>query len=188
MAQPGVASRQPGAMPLAAALKGTSRSFYRSLRFLPAATRTQVARAYLLARAADTMADSPAAPVAVRQAGLEALRSALERGHAPAAVDPALRAAAPPGPARALLDGLPELFAALAELAPEERALVRGVLATLTGGMLDDLRQFPDPATVTALASAADRAAYTYAVAGCVGEFWTRLHARALPALAGAPV
>ncbi len=38
-----------------------------------------------------------------------------------------------------------------------------------------DLERFDNPAETRALQSAADLDEYTYLVAGCVGEFWTRL-------------
>lgn len=60
--------------------------------------------------------------------------------------------------------------------------MVRAVLHTLTGGMVDDLQRFPSGA-LHALTTRAELDAYTYAVAGCVGEFWTRIHARHLPSL-----
>jgi len=42
-----------------AILRSVSRSFYLSIRFLPAALREPVALAYLLARTTDTVADTP---------------------------------------------------------------------------------------------------------------------------------
>jgi farnesyl-diphosphate farnesyltransferase len=48
--------------------------------------------------------------------------------------------------------------------------------------MVDDLQRFPG-SELHALAKRAELDAYTYAVAGCVGEFWTRIHADHLPAL-----
>jgi len=39
-------------------LKATSRSFYLTLRVLPAAVRSQIGLAYLLARTTDTIADT----------------------------------------------------------------------------------------------------------------------------------
>ena len=47
-----------GALPLERILARVSRSFHVSLRALPARTRGTVALAYLLARAADTVADT----------------------------------------------------------------------------------------------------------------------------------
>ncbi|MCX7887472.1 MAG: squalene/phytoene synthase family protein, partial [Verrucomicrobiae bacterium] len=43
-------------------LRGVSRSFYLTLRVLPAAIRPQVSLAYLLARATDTIADTGVVP------------------------------------------------------------------------------------------------------------------------------
>jgi farnesyl-diphosphate farnesyltransferase len=47
-------------------LKAVSRSFYITLRILPAPIRESVALAYLLARTSDTIADTAAAPVDLR--------------------------------------------------------------------------------------------------------------------------
>jgi farnesyl-diphosphate farnesyltransferase len=49
------------------------------------------------------------------------------------------------------------------------------VLAKITHGQMLDLLRFDNPAEIRALQSAADLDEYTYLVAGCVGEFWTRL-------------
>ena len=47
-------------------LKQVSRSFYLTLRVLPAPIRPQISLAYLLARATDTIADTHAVPRAKR--------------------------------------------------------------------------------------------------------------------------
>src|SRR5277367_6293982 len=57
-------------------LKATSRSFYLTLRVLPARVRPQIGLAYLLARTADTVADTEIVPPAQR---LEALQKLRER-------------------------------------------------------------------------------------------------------------
>src|SRR6185503_14463042 len=57
-------------------LKAVSRSFYLTMRVLPAKIRPQFGLAYLLARATDTIADTEIVPVAQR---LEALRDLRER-------------------------------------------------------------------------------------------------------------
>ena len=57
-------------------LRATSRSFYLTMRALPAEIRPQFGFAYLLARATDTIADTEIIPVAQR---LEALRDLRER-------------------------------------------------------------------------------------------------------------
>src|SRR3954466_4167333 len=57
-------------------LKAVSRSFYLTMRVLPAKIRPQFGIAYLLARATDTIADTEIVPVAQR---LEALHDLRER-------------------------------------------------------------------------------------------------------------
>ena len=54
-------------------LKATSRSFYLTLRVLPAAVRSQIGLAYLLARTTDTIADTEILPVSQRLAALRLL-------------------------------------------------------------------------------------------------------------------
>jgi farnesyl-diphosphate farnesyltransferase len=49
------------------------------------------------------------------------------------------------------------------------------VLEQITRGQMLDLERFGDAKEVRALGTAADLDEYTYLVAGCVGEFWTRL-------------
>ncbi len=182
----------PGGIPLAPLLKATSRSFYLSLRFLPVATRRPAATAYLLARAADGIADTPRLPPPRRLEPLRRFRALLDDDGRPfpAAFPPeaVIEGQETPGE-RDLLRRLPEALAAFRSLEPEDRSLARDVLRTLTGGMVGDLERFPeaggDPG---ALETTEDLDRYTYAVAGCVGEFWTRLHARHLPSLAACPL
>src|SRR5580692_10459524 len=57
-------------------LRATSRSFYLTLRMLPGAIRPQIGLAYLLARTADTIADTDIVPLNQR---LEALQQFRER-------------------------------------------------------------------------------------------------------------
>ena len=55
-----------GEAELFALLKGVSRSFYISVRFLPKRIRMAIALGYLLARASDTIADTNRLPPAER--------------------------------------------------------------------------------------------------------------------------
>src|SRR6266446_1521302 len=65
-------------------LREVSRSFYLTMRVLPGAIRPQIGLAYLLARTADTIADTELVPLTQR---LDALRSLRERSttHPPSA-------------------------------------------------------------------------------------------------------
>jgi farnesyl-diphosphate farnesyltransferase len=56
-----------------------------------------------------------------------------------------------------------------------DRDEIRSVLEKITQGQMLDLHRFDNPAQVHALPTATDLNEYTYLVAGCVGEFWTRL-------------
>src|SRR5512141_1182852 len=55
-------------------LRDVSRSFYLTLRILPASIRSQIGLAYLLARTTDTIADTEGVPVSRRLSCWEALR------------------------------------------------------------------------------------------------------------------
>src|SRR5215472_16935160 len=55
-------------------LRDVSRSFYLTLRVLPARIRPQIGLAYLLARTTDTIADTELLPLDQRLGALEALR------------------------------------------------------------------------------------------------------------------
>ena len=61
-----------------ALLKSVSRSFYLSLAVLPAAVRPAIGLAYLLARAADTVADTRLIDRRQRDTQLLALRAELD--------------------------------------------------------------------------------------------------------------
>src|SRR5438445_10710392 len=56
-----------------------------------------------------------------------------------------------------------------------DRTEIRVVLEKITHGQMLDLQRFENPQEIRALSTAADLDEYTYLVAGCVGEFWTRL-------------
>ncbi len=168
-------------------LKQVSRSFYLSLAILPRPLREPIGLAYLLARAADTVADSRLIRRDERLAHLETLR----RAYAGAAADIAavVQACAPHqalAAERVLLERVGEAVASVAALPPADRDHVRAVLGTLTSGMVFDLTRFPgeDAASLSALDTLEELDHYTYLVAGCVGPFWTALHVAHRPRLA----
>jgi farnesyl-diphosphate farnesyltransferase len=159
-------------------LRSVSRSFYLSLRILPAALRDPLSLAYLLARATDTIADTPEPPVAL---GTEALRglAAVIQGTAPKETAARLRESFAPLQSdeaeQTLIEQLPALLDWLDELEAGDRAEVRNVLEKINRGQRLDLERFGESREMRALANAAELDEYIYLVAGCVGEFWTRL-------------
>jgi farnesyl-diphosphate farnesyltransferase len=171
-----------------ALLKRVSRSFYLSLAVLPPAVRPTIGLAYLLARAADTIADTRLIERRARITHLDAFRAAMT-GSEPrrlAAIAAAVGSRSLPAE-RALLERLPDCFAALRALPPDDRGRVRTVIDTIVQGMTEDLRLFPgeDEGKLAALETREDLDRYTYLVAGCVGEFWTDVHAAHRPRLRG---
>lgn len=162
---------------LGSLLREVSRSFYLTLRVLPRSIRPQIGMAYLLARATDTIADTRLVDVQKRLEALDALRGRILGAHT-AAVDFGGLASQQGTPGeRALLSNIEPALSLLQGLSDEDRALVRQVLATITIGQELDLRRFGESAAgdLRALQTAEDLDDYTYRVAGCVGEFWTKI-------------
>jgi farnesyl-diphosphate farnesyltransferase len=156
-------------------LPGVSRSFALSLRVLPGSLRRPFGVTYLVARAADTIADTRALAPAARLATLHALRASLDDG---AGATPTLGGSTAGGqtPAeRTLLARLPDVLAAYRALDPGDRERAHGVLLTLTQAMVEALERFPPEMAdrVGAFDTRADLDRYTHLNAGCVGEFWT---------------
>ena len=158
-------------------LKATSRSFYLTLRVLPAAVRPQIGLAYLLARTTDTIADTEIVPVAQRLNALQKLRDRmLGQNSTPLNFGELARQQGSPAE-KMLLEKIEAGLALLATLSPPDLKLVRDVLTTITSGQELDLRRFvpAPPPEMIALETAAALDDYTYRVAGCVGEFWTKI-------------
>ncbi len=156
-------------------LRDVSRAFYLTLRVLPAAVRPQIGLAYLLARITDTIADTDLVPPADRLQTLQQFRARIRDDAAPP-VDFSSLAKEQENPAEAkLLLRSSEALELLDQLTPSDRGQVQLVLETITRGQEQDLERFGDGSTLTALQTADDLDDYTYRVAGCVGEFWTRL-------------
>ena len=164
-------------------LSAVSRSFYLSMRFLPREMRPGVAVGYLLARATDTVADTVDMDCRERLALLRMMGATV-------AGDASREAAAScfgrlgilstvqthRGEAE-LLARFPECLALLEALSPREQMLVRQVLSTIVEGQAWDLEYFEARSSVSCPEQLEH---YTYMVAGCVGEFWTRLGLLAL--------
>src|SRR3954467_2695220 len=159
-------------------LRSVSRSFYLSIRFLPAQLRKPIALAYLLARATDTVADTAQISGSVRIETLKLLSSGIQ-GTASRAVVVELTASfvslQENANERRLLQSLPDCLASLETLQDADRKDIRVVLEKIIRGQMLDLQRFDNPQEIRALKNAADLNEYTYLVAVCVGEFWTRL-------------
>jgi farnesyl-diphosphate farnesyltransferase len=168
-------------------LPRVSRSFYLSLRVLPQSVRQPIGLAYLFCRAADTIADTALLPRDLRLSYLDQYRAAFaEAGSGVVSTfqqhvsDQHHNSAE-----HELFAHLADCFALLAGMEQRDQRYIRDLVLTLTQGMQMDLTVFPreGEGKVGALETRADLDRYTYFVAGCVGEFWTRVTAAHIHAL-----
>src|SRR2546425_10099258 len=174
-------------------LRSVARSFYLTLAVVPSDVRAQLGVAYLLARAADTIADTDLIEHPLRLQYLTRFREwvmdptrredVLREVQAALLVlldNPRSGLQTRPGE-RTLLTHLMECGHLLRSFAPPDQALISQVVGTLAHGMQKDLTRFPaDPPPaptqpLVSLTTLDDLDQYTYGAAGCVGEFWTRL-------------
>ena len=141
-------------------LRSVSRSFYLSMRFLPAAMREPVSLAYLLARASDTLADTAEVPVPARKECLESFRSVIA-GEANVEslgekVEAEFARRQSHEGERELLQRLPGCLEWLESLDDANRSAVRDVMETITLGQSWDLEHVCE--------STEDLRLYTYRV------------------------
>ncbi len=157
-------------------LRSVSRTFYMSVRILPPALRETMGVAYLLARTSDTIADCEGAPVATRLRRLAEFGAMVQSGGNPQGIANIQRDIQPRHEGEcALMAALPRVFERFGAFKPWEWKETQELLANIIRGQSNDLRNFPDPANITALPDADSLEDYTYLVAGCVGEWWTRM-------------
>jgi farnesyl-diphosphate farnesyltransferase len=165
-------------------LRATSRSFYLTLRVLPAAVRPQIGLAYLLARTTDTIADTEIIALARRLDALQQLRERiLGRNSTPLNFGELVQQQSLSAE-KLLLEKIEVGLAALQQFSDADQKLIRAVLTTIISGQELDLRRFGNfgatesgraDKKIIALETAAELDDYTYRVAGCVGEFWTKI-------------
>lgn len=175
----------PGDTPLGRdVLRDVSRSFYLSLRCLPRGFREPASLGYLLARLSDTIADAGTLPVEER---VELLKSfgglvaalparggrADEAAFEQELAEGILKAGLSKGE-QVLVARTADVLATTSALDPALLASVVKVVGIIVGGQQWDLTRFVGEECV-ALKTEAELEQYAYAVAGCVGEFWTEV-------------
>ena len=162
-------------------LASVSRSFYLSIRVLPKPLRAPIGLAYLLARASDTIADSAEVPVETRLRHLAAFERMIRSGRTDglAALQQDIHTSHEGE--TVLLSKLDGCLHWLAETNNKDRSEIVDVLQKIIRGQTLDLERFRGGERIVALQTAEELDEYTYLVAGCVGEFWTRLCLNHLP-------
>src|SRR5262245_20867054 len=123
-------------------LEQVSRSFYLTLRILPAPVRRQLGLAYLLARTTDTIADTGLVPLEQRVECLQRLRERILGLHTkPLELGELARRQGTPAE-RILLERIEESLALLRDFSATDQAAIREVLRVISGGQELDLRRF----------------------------------------------
>src|SRR4051812_30703071 len=162
---------------LSSLLKATSRSFHLTLQAMPAAVRVQIGLAYLLARTTDTIADTELVPLERRLQALADLGARIQGTEKTEVEFGELAGKQKDAAERLLLEHVSDSIALLSTLESQDIILIRQVLSTITSGQELDLRRFAGASAerIVALKAPEELDDYTYRVAGCVGEFWTRI-------------
>jgi len=159
-------------------LQAVSRTFFLSIKTLPQAIREPVALGYLVARATDTIADSAQGAPETRVTLLKDYVQLFKYGWQPSVAKQLAKEVIPgledPGEKR-LLEETEALVAWFSEMPAFERRELLRVWTRIAHAQELDLVRFGEGKTVAALPDREALEDYTYLIAGCVGEFWTRL-------------
>ena len=157
-----------------ALLETTSRSFYPTLKYLPKKTRGQIGLLYLLARVADTIADSK---VGETEALLRYLAdyNDVVQGRATELPDFEPLAAVQTNEHEAeLLRNVPLVVEGLSHYDRDDQERMLECLDIIVSGQRLDLERFGpanEGGNISALSTDAELDDYAFRVAGCVGVF-----------------
>lgn len=158
-------------------LKQTSRSFYLTMRVLPPEIREEISLAYLLARTSDTIADTELVPADRRIAALGKFRARVLGKSSEPLQFGELAGNQSSAAEMKLLQHAEQSIALLSRYSSDDQQRIRDVLTVIVSGQELDLIRFAHASEkkILALQSDGEMDAYTYRVAGCVGEFWTKM-------------
>lgn len=160
-------------------LRNTSRSFYLSLGVLPNQIRDQVGLLYLLARVADTIADTGEEPSQLL-IELNKYEGVLNDGSKEVYLGNVADLQDDPHEEE-LLRSASKAVRAFAGIEQNDRNIMLRCLNTIISGQRLDVERFGTKTTeIRSLTSDEDLDDYTYKVAGSVGEFWTEISLKRL--------
>lgn len=168
-------------------LASVSRSFYLTLKALPKELREPLSLAYLLARTADTIADTAAVSAEVRLSCLKHYHELIQQPDelnqqkltkliASDFVNNQTDEAE-----RRLMERFDDGLAWLRTMTGPALCAIQQVLERIIQGQTLDIQRFPSDGDLRCLQSAEELDEYTWLVAGCVGEFWTEMCALEKP-------
>ena len=159
-------------------LETTSRSFYPTLKYLPKKIRGQIGLLYLLARVADTIADSK---VGETEELIEALTqyNDVAQGRKQDLPDLMELAKIQSNPDEGeLLRNVQKVVDALSVYEKDDQVRMLECLDIIVSGQILDLQRFGiarEGGNISSLQSEEELDDYTFRVAGCVGVFWTKM-------------
>ena len=159
-------------------LETTSRSFYPTLKYLPKKIRGQIGLLYLLARLADTIADSKHGETDVLLDLLSKYND-VAQGRSTKLPDFTDLAEIQTNPHEAeLLMNAEDVIEGLREYEEGDRQRILECLDVIVGGQVLDLQRFgpaKEGGEISSLTSNDELDDYAYRVAGCVGIFWSKM-------------
>jgi farnesyl-diphosphate farnesyltransferase len=159
-------------------LETTSRSFYPTLKYLPKKIRGQIGLLYLLARLADTIADSKHGETDVLLDLLNKYND-VAQGRSTKLPDFNDLAEIQTNPHEAeLLMNAEDVIEGLSEYEEGDRQRILECLEIIVGGQVLDLQRFgpaKEGGNISSLTSNEELDDYAYRVAGCVGIFWSKM-------------
>ena len=161
-------------------LEGTSRSFFLSLKVLPKKIRRHIGLLYILARLADTIADSKVGENKVLLQGLKEYNTRIQDSNKGLPDFTSLAKIQENGAEAELLSNtmIPVNYLEKSDkITDSDREKIRTCLGIIISGQILDLERFNDASgeQIISLENEAQLDDYTYKVAGCVGEFWTHM-------------
>ena len=161
-----------------ALLEATSRSFYPTLKYLPKKIRGQIGLLYLLARVADTIADSKHGETDYLLKLLHNYND-VAQGRSSSLPDFTELAEIQTNENEAeLLRNVQDVVAGLEVYGKEDKKLMRECLEIIVGGQVLDLERFGtanEDGNISALSSDEQMDDYAFRVAGSVGVFWSKM-------------
>lgn len=162
-------------------LASVSRSFYLTLKALPKELREPISLAYLLARTADTIADTASVPAGVRIACLNDFETLIQGGsdeikaHLSRRISADFVSHQSDESERRLMERFADGIAWLGTMRGPGLHAIQQVLQRIIHGQRLDIRRFPADGSLRCLQTETELDEYTWLVAGCVGEFWTEM-------------
>ena len=156
-------------------LKATSRSFYLSLQILPNQIKNQVGLLYLLARVADTIADTGEEPHLLLSS-LEKYKKAVSNESPPIDLTDIASLQTDSSESDLLLS-VNDVIEAFGRVGSADRDMMLECLLTIISGQRLDIERFGTRgSSIVSLQNDHEMDDYTYRVAGSVGEFLSLIH------------